>query len=176
MRYGCYWRSPDLRRVRERAAHRQRAQDLEARADSTLQSMISRDPGLQAILNASYGYAVFPSIGKGGFIVGAAYGRGILYEHGRPVGSVEVNQGSLGAQLGGQTLSELVLLRDSYDVARLESGNFTVGGDVAAVALTAGAAASGRFTNGVEVFVMPLGGAMVDVSVNGQKINFRPFA
>ena len=95
----------------------QQRQDLEARADATLQTMIGRDPGLRDVLDASYGYAVFPEIGKGGFIVGAAYGRGILYEHGQAVGTVELNQGSLGAQLGGQTLSELLVLRDQYDVA-----------------------------------------------------------
>src|SRR4051812_34835498 len=117
-------------------------QSLEARADAALSQMEARDPGLQSVLAQSDGYAVFPNIGKGGFIVGAAYGQGILYEHGRPSGVVEMTQGSLGAQLGGQTLAELIVLRDSYDVARLKAGQFNLGGDVSATALTTGAAAS----------------------------------
>src|SRR5690349_7564156 len=73
--------------------------NLEASADATLESMTARDPGLSNLLASAYGYAVFPDIGKGGVIVGAAYGRGVLYEHGKQVGFLELNQGSIGAQL-----------------------------------------------------------------------------
>jgi lipid-binding SYLF domain-containing protein len=66
-------------------------QDLDARATATLDAMRTRDPGLQPLLDGAYAYAVFPEIAKGGAIVGAAYGRGILFEHGRRSGFVELN-------------------------------------------------------------------------------------
>ena len=85
---------------------------LDTRAEATLQSMRSADPGLDALLASAYGYAVFPEIGKGGLIAGAAYGRGVVYEKGRLTGYVELNQGSLGAQIGAQTFAELIVFRD----------------------------------------------------------------
>jgi lipid-binding SYLF domain-containing protein len=149
-------------------------QSLEARAAATLDSMRARDPGLQSVLDSAYGYAVFPDIGKAGVVVGAAYGRGILYEHGRPSGFVELNQGSIGAQLGGQTFSELIVFRDRLGVDTLKAGRFTLGANASAVALTAGAAASAEFTDGVAVFTMPLGGLMAELTISGQQLNYEP--
>ena len=148
--------------------------DLEAKAAETLQDMRARDSALQAVLDSSAGYVVFPEIGKGGVIVGAAYGRGILYEGGRAVGFVELNQGSIGAQLGGQTFSELIVFRDPFDIARLKGGKFSIGADASAVVLTTGASASARFVDGVAVFTVPRGGLMAELSVTGQQLNFQP--
>ncbi len=150
-------------------------QSLEARAQTTVQEMIARDPGLQGVLDRAYGAIVFPDIGKGGAIVGAAWGRGVLFERGRPTGYVELNQASLGAQLGGQTFAELVVLQDRSAADRIRRDDvFEVGGDISAVALTAGAAAGSRFSDGMMIFQMPRGGMMVELSVSGQKLNFEP--
>lgn len=149
-------------------------QSLEARADATLETMLARDPGLRQTLNTAYGYAVFPEIGKGGLLVGGAYGRGVVYEQGRKVGFTELNQASLGATLGGQTFAELVVFRDRAALQRLQGGEFSLGTDASVVALTTGAAATARFKRGVAVFVLPRGGLMVDLSVSGQQLNYRP--
>jgi lipid-binding SYLF domain-containing protein len=147
---------------------------LEARADATLESMRARDPGLPTLLDASYGYAVFPDIGKGGAVVGAAYGRGVLYEHGRISGYVDLSQGSIGAQLGAETFSELVVFHDPDPVQRLKGGTFEFGANASAVALTTGAAAAASFNNGVVVFTVPRGGLMAELAVSGQKLNYQP--
>jgi lipid-binding SYLF domain-containing protein len=149
-------------------------QSLEASAEATLGSMRARDPGLPNLLDSAYGYAVFPDIGKGGMVVGAAYGRGVLFEHGHPTGYVELNQGSVGAQLGGQSFSELVVFRDNFAVERLKVGQFELGANASAVALTEGAAGAASFTDGVAVFTIPKGGLMAELSVTGQKLNFQP--
>ncbi len=147
---------------------------LEDNSMATLNSMIRKDPGLENRLRQSAGYAVFPSIGKGGFIAGAAYGRGILYQNGRSVGFVELNQGSLGAQIGAQTFAEVIVFLDQSKVEQLKNGKFSLDANASAVVLTTGAAASAPFQNGVGVFVMPKGGAMAELSVSGQQINFQP--
>jgi lipid-binding SYLF domain-containing protein len=152
------------------------AQAIDQRANATVASMNARDPGLQSVLNSAYGYVVFPSIGKGGFIVGGAHGDGVVYEQGRVTGYATVNQASVGAQIGAQTFSQVLVFRDQADLNRLKAGQFNLGADISAVVLTAGAAASTQFKNGVAVFVMPNGGAMIDVSVNGQQIKFKPAA
>lgn len=150
--------------------------ELQTDAQATLQAMKTRDPGLQNLLNTAYAYAVFPEIGKGGFIAGAAHGRGVVFQQGRPIGYVQLSQGSLGAQIGAQTFSELLVLRDQAQLQRLQAGNFSLGGNVSAVVLTAGAAASTRFTDGVAVFVMPRGGVMAELSVSGQQISYQPLS
>ena len=46
----------------------------------------------------AYGYAVFPTIGKGGVGVGAAYGKGRVYEKGKYVGDTSMTQVTVGFQ------------------------------------------------------------------------------
>jgi lipid-binding SYLF domain-containing protein len=149
---------------------------LEQNARATLSEMQARDPSLPVLLQDAYAYAVFPSVGKGGVIVGGAFGRGILYERDRPTGYVELAQGSLGAQLGGETFSELIVLRNPDDVRDIKAGTFKLGANASATALTAGAAKGvtlGARENAV--FLLKRGGLMVDISVTGQKLDFRPF-
>ncbi len=143
---------------------------------------------------SSYGYAVFPTVGKGGFIVGAAHGDGRLYEQGRYVGKTSVTQVSVGFQLGGQVYSEMVFFRDPAALKRFESGKFALSADVNAVALTASAGvsasttgteagasgtethavATGHYQHGVAVFTITKGGLMYQAAVAGQKFSFTP--
>jgi lipid-binding SYLF domain-containing protein len=146
--------------------------NLEAEADATLGSMRQRDPGLDGMLRSSAAYVVFPSIGKGGLVAGAAYGRGILYERGRHAGYVELNQASIGAQVGAQSFAELVIFADPVDVAKLKQGAYSMAANASAIALTEGAAMSHDFEDGVAVFVVPKGGVMAELSVSGQKLNY----
>jgi lipid-binding SYLF domain-containing protein len=85
---------------------------------------------------------VFPTIGKGGFFVGAARGEGRVYEKGRCVGDTTVTQVSLGFQLGGEAYSEIIFFQTPLDLARFESGKFALGAQASAIAITAGASAS----------------------------------
>lgn len=150
-------------------------QDLMRDAQAMLDTMRAQDPGLDRLLQQSAGYVVFPEIGKGGAIIGGAYGRGIVYEQGQPVGFAELNQGSIGAQLGGQTFAELIVFEQQRGLQALKDGRFDIGGTASATVLQTGAAAATQFGDeGVAVFVMPRGGLMVDVSVSGQQINFEP--
>jgi hypothetical protein len=66
------------------------------RAEQTIATYRRTDPGLDHFFNHSAGYAVFPSVGKGGLVVGGAYGDGVLFEGGRPVGTVSLSQLSIG--------------------------------------------------------------------------------
>src|SRR5262245_6880140 len=87
-------------------------QNLEASAQTTIQAMKSRDSSLEPLLMSSAGYAVFPEIGKAGMLVGGAHGRGVLFQRGYPIGYVQLNQASIGAQLGAQTFAELLVFKD----------------------------------------------------------------
>src|SRR5262249_35449732 len=59
-----------------------------------------------------YGYAVFPTIGKGGIGIGGAHGSGRVYAGGAHVGDTSVNQVTVGFQLGGQAYSQIIFFED----------------------------------------------------------------
>lgn len=148
-------------------------QSLETRADATLRAMQDKDPSLRDVIEQSAGYAVFPSVGKGGAGVGGAFGRGVLYERGAVTGYVKLEQAQIGAVLGGETFSELLVLSKAEDVQDLKQGDYKLAATIEAIALTAGAGAKGNLDSGAAVFVMPVGGLMVDVSISGQRFQFE---
>ena len=84
-------------------------EDLLRKADQTVLKFKEADPTIADALNRAHGYAVFPTVGKGGAGVGGAYGRGVVYEQGRPIGFCDLSQASIGLQLGGQKYNELIL-------------------------------------------------------------------
>lgn len=148
-------------------------QDLIVQANGTLDRFRASDSTIGARINESAGYAVFPTIGQGGAGVGGAFGRGVVYQMGKPIGFTSMTQGSIGFQLGGQTYSELLLF-DQAALDRFKRGEFTVGAQASAVAVTAGAAANARFQNGIMIFTLGQKGLMYEATVGGQKFSFEP--
>src|SRR5579863_1304017 len=144
----------------------------------------------------SYGYAVFPTIGKGGLVVGGAHGSGHVYVHGKYVGDTSMNQVSVGFQAGGQAYSQIIFFEDKRAFDEFTKGDYEFGADVNAVAITAAAGASagtsgasadasggmkdaktaGKYYKGVAVFTIVKGGAMYQATVAGQKFSYRPKA
>src|SRR5210317_282586 len=61
-----------------------------------------------AFFDSAYGYAIFPTIGKGGMGIGGAYGQGRVFSQGRHVGDSSMTQLTLGFQLGGQAFSQII--------------------------------------------------------------------
>ena len=148
--------------------------DLRSDTHEALRQMEDKDAGLRDFIDRSAGYAVFPKVGKGGLIVGGAYGKGEVSDHGRMIGYTELQQATVGAQLGGQTYSELIVFENQSALDRFTSGNFEFSANASAVALKSGAAKTARYENGVAVFTMPRGGLMFEASIGGQKFSFQP--
>jgi lipid-binding SYLF domain-containing protein len=143
----------------------------------------------------SYGYAVFPTVGEAGFIVGGAGGKGRVYVHGKYVGDTTVAQLSVGFQAGGKAYSEIIFFEDKRALDEFESGSFAFGAGVSAIVITAGASASagttganagasggkkdattagGGYQKGVVVFTIAKGGLMYTATVEGQKFSYTP--
>jgi lipid-binding SYLF domain-containing protein len=151
---------------------------LEKEANVTIDKFKAADPGLQGFIDHAAGYAVFPSIGKGGWVLGGAYGRGILYEQ-RPGGAVatgylDTTHATIGLQWGGQTFSEIVCLETGEAVSNLKYGKVKISGSVSAVAAKAGASAAAHYSDSVAVFTMSEAGLMLEGAVGGQKFGFLP--
>jgi lipid-binding SYLF domain-containing protein len=143
---------------------------------------------------SAYGYAVFPTIGKGGIGVGAAHGSGRVYARGKHVGDTSMTQVTVGLQLGGQAFSQIIFFQDERAFKEFTSGNFEFGAEASAVAITAAASASagttggsagasggkkdattaGQYHKGMAVFTIAKGGLMYEATVGGQKFSFKP--
>ncbi|HID49183.1 MAG TPA: hypothetical protein EYP40_06160 [Chromatiales bacterium] len=143
-------------------------------AQETIARFKKADAGLQAFFDQAYAYAVFPNIGKGAMVVGGAYGKGKVFRGGRIIGSTTMTQVTVGAQLGGQSYSELVFFRDQEAFARFRSNQLEFDAQVSAIAARYGAAAKADYNKGVAVFVMPKAGLMFEASIGGQAFTFTP--
>ena len=62
-------------------------------------------PVVAQFFDGAHGYAVFPSIGKGGLGVGASHGKGQVYRQGEVIGFTSTSDVSIGFQAGGQAYS-----------------------------------------------------------------------
>jgi lipid-binding SYLF domain-containing protein len=144
--------------------------------------------------DTAYGYAVFPAIGKGGYVVGGAYGTGRVYEQGKYVGDTSMTQVTVGLQLGGQAYSQIIFFKDRSALREFTAGNFEFGADASAVAIVAAAGAKvgttgssatasvgqddaqaiGAYHDGMAVFTVVKGGLMYEASIGGQKFTYTP--
>jgi lipid-binding SYLF domain-containing protein len=168
-----------------------------AQADSYTYTMevFKKSPSVQPFFENAYGYAVFPTIGKGGIGIGGAYGKGRVYEKGKVTGTASLVKVTIGFQWGGQAFSEIILFQDKRAYDDFTSGNFEFDAAASAVAITAGvqgkvgtegatagasagpatgAQAKANYTKGMAVFVQAKGGLMYEAAIGGQKFSFKP--
>ena len=140
----------------------------------------------------SYGYAVFPTIGKAGFGLGGAYGKGRVYAAGKHVGDTSVTHLTVGFQLGGEAFSQIIFFEDRRAFDEFTGGNFEFGADASAVAITASvkaaatttgssagasggkkdAATVGNYHKGMATFTIAKGGLMYQATIGGQKFSY----
>jgi lipid-binding SYLF domain-containing protein len=141
----------------------------------------------------AYGYAVFPTIGKGGVGVGGAYGKGRVYEKGKYIGDTSMAQVTVGWQLGAQGYSQMVFFEDKRALDEFTSGQFEFGAEASAVAITAAAGAKastagssagasagrhdakavGKYHKGMATFTVAKGGLMYEATIGGQKFSYK---
>jgi lipid-binding SYLF domain-containing protein len=143
----------------------------------------------------SYGYAVFPTIGKAGIGIGGAYGKGKVYQGGKITGETKMVKATIGFQLGGQVFSEIIFFEDKRAYDEFTTGEFEFDASASAVAITTGAQISAgskgatagasagpatgvqaetRYRKGMAVFVHAKGGLMYEAAIGGQKFTFKP--
>lgn len=161
--------------------------------DTTME--VFRNAGESAsFFNEAYGYAIFPTVGKGAIGIGGARGTGRVYEQGTYVGEVVMTQVTAGLQAGGQAYSMIIFFEDDRAMDEFKGGNFEFGAQAAAVVVTAGAnygasttgssgtisggrrdaLTRGGYYKGAAVFTVAKGGLMLEASLGGQKFTFTP--
>jgi lipid-binding SYLF domain-containing protein len=167
-----------------------------AQADSFTNTIevFKKSPAVQPFFKNAYGYAVFPTVGKGGIGIGGAYGNGQVYRAGKVTGTTSLVKATIGFQLGGQAFSEIIFLQDQRAYDDFTSGNFEFDAAASAMAITAGVQAKAgtegasagasagpatgtqaktNYRNGTAVFVHTKGGLMYEAAIGGQKFSFK---
>jgi len=152
--------------------------------------------GIGHMFETAHGYALFPTIGKGGFVVGGAYGKGRVYQQGKYIGNTSMAQATIGFQLGGTGFSQVVFFQDKRALSEFIGGNFEFGAEAQATVLTAAAGATANtggssatasggknnaaiggsgYNKGMATYTITKGGLMYEASIGGQKFSFsRP--
>src|SRR5215510_611668 len=144
-------------------------------AQETIAVFKKADPGLSRFFDNAIGYAVFPTVTKAAIGVGGATGSGVVFERGKAIGKVSLTQVTVGAQLGGQTYSEVIFFETPPAFTDFKNGTLALAAQASAVAASKDASANAKYENGVAVFTTGKGGLMFEASVGGQKFSFEPF-
>lgn len=152
-------------------------------------------PQAQPFFAHSYGYAVFPAIGKGAFVVGGAYGKGQVYVDHKVTGITRLVKASIGLQIGGKSFSQIIFFQDKRAYDEFTSGEFGLDAEASAIIIVGGGSAQtgssgttagesglgkmgkqteGVYRKGLAIFVCQQGGFMFEASVAGQKFSFEP--
>ncbi len=146
--------------------------ELEKKSSSAMATFKRLDPEITRWIDAAAGYAIFPKVAKGGFVVGGAGGTGLVYKQNKLIGSVRLSQVTVGAQIGGQSFAELILFETEETLERFKESRLEMSAQATAVAASDGEAKNARYTQGVAIFTFPHTGLMAEASVGGQKFDF----
>lgn len=136
---------------------------------------VKSDSLMQSLFTHSYGYVIFPNIGKGGIGIGGASGNGIVFEKRSPVGSAKMKQVSIGFQFGGQVYREVIFFENKAALDRFKENKFEFAAQASAVAVTKGASANVKYRDGVLVFTQEKKGLMYEASIGGQRFDYTAF-
>ncbi len=158
-------------------------------------NVFKQSPQVQPYFKNAYGYAVFPTVGKGGLGIGGAYGKGQVYRDDKVTGTTKLTKITIGFQAGGQAFSQIIFFQDKRAYDDFTSGEFAFDAQASAVAITAGAQAQAGTTGatagasagpktgayaktsyykGMAIFVHAKGGLMYEAAIGGQKFSFKP--
>src|SRR5579859_6180560 len=146
---------------------------LDKDVGDTVQMFRTSNQGTQHLLDTAYGYAVFPSVGKGAIGIGGAEGRGQVFEKGVLIGTAKLTQGTIGAQLGAQSYSEVIFFESPKALDDFRDGKTALSAGLSAAVAADGAGAEAKYEHGVLVYTMQRSGLMFEASIGGQHFKFK---
>jgi lipid-binding SYLF domain-containing protein len=149
------------------------ADRLDSDVGNAIQTFRASRPKIQRLFDTAYGYAVFPSVDKGAAGIGGAEGKGLVYQGGALVGKAKLAQVTVGAQLGGQSYSEVIFFESPKALDEFKDGKTAISADLSAVLAAEGASAEAKYEHGVQVYTMDRSGLMFEASIGGQHFTFR---
>lgn len=154
-------------------AQTEEQQELISDAQKAKKAFLHNNPKVSQLFDNAVGYVIFPNVGKGAYILGGAAGNGVVYHKGNLIGFAELRQVDIGLQIGGQAFRQAILFQTKTELDKFKEGNYKLSGNASAVIVEEGAAKGLEFRNGIAILTMPKAGAMVEISVGGQKFDFQ---
>ena len=157
------------------AQTKKKVEELKVESKTAKAEFLEADWQMEKHFSEAYGYAIFPNVGKGGFVVGGASGYGIVYQSGAEIGVAKLSQVTVGLQAGGQAYKEVIFFKNKKSMDKFKGNNFEVAAQVSAIAATKGGSTDAQYVEGVMIYTIQKGGLMYEASVGGQKLKFNPF-
>jgi len=144
-------------------------------AEKAITTLKKSDRGLEKFFNNASGYVVFPNVGEGALIIGAASGNGVLYDNGVSTGMAEMKKLDIGMQAGGEAYTQVIFFETEEALNEFKEGNFEFSAEAKAVIIDEAVSKNANYNDGVVVFAKSKGGVMADVSIGGQKFSYSEF-
>jgi lipid-binding SYLF domain-containing protein len=152
------------------------ASAAEIRRDSAaaLQKLYASEKVAKMLSQKAKGILVFPSIVKGGFVVGGQIGEGSLWKEGKAIAYYNSVAASYGLQAGIQTFGYALFFMNDAALEQLDATRgFEIGVGPSIVVVDAGVAKSmttNTLTSDVYAFIFSQKGLMAGVGIQGSKI------
>ena len=157
------------------AQENEKLQLLIADAEAAKLSFIESNPDMEDLFANTYGYAIFPNLGKGAFILGVSAGSGLVWQNEELIGEAKLREVSVGLQLGGQAFQLVIFYDNDEAFSRLKANKIEFRAQAAALADSKGTSTKLEMAEGIQVFAKPKKGIMGEVAIGGQKFRFKRF-
>ena len=150
------------------------AEEIDAKTNQALDTLYAESSAAKELGTKASGILVFPSITKGGFIVGGEYGEGALRVGGKTQGYYSSASGSIGLQIGISSRSLVIMFMTDEALKKFSAADgWEAGVDADVTVVQIGATGSIDTTTAqspVIAFNFGESGLMAGVSVEGTKV------
>ena len=150
------------------------AREIDAKATQALTTLYKTTPGAKALAGKAKAVLIFPSIIKGGFIVGGQFGDGALRKGGKTVAYYRSLAASYGFQAGAQSFGYVLFFMDNESLRYLDqSDGWELGSGPSLVVLDKGFGKNISTTTlqkGVYAYIFDQKGLMGGMGLQGSKI------
>jgi lipid-binding SYLF domain-containing protein len=147
---------------------------LSSEAAAGLDRLCQTNPAAAALARDAKAVLVFPDMIKGGFVVGAFHGEGVMFKNGRIAGYYDSTGASYGLQAGVQSYSYALFFMKDSDLNYLEtSRGWEIGSGPSVTVVDSGLArnlTSTTLREGVYCFFFDQKGLMAGLGIQGSKI------
>ena len=148
--------------------------EMDADAAAALKKLYASNEGARVLGEKAKGILVFPTIAKGGFMIGAAYGEGTLLVNGKAAGYYSSAAASYGLQIGVQRFSYVLFLMTDNAMQYIDkSDGWEIGVGPSIVVADEGFAKKATTTTlqaEIYAFIFGQQGLMAGLGIEGTKV------
>ena len=149
---------------------------LQERAANAIDRVRAKVERSHPYFEDAYAVAVWPGITRIAAGFGGAYGKGVVIEQGKAVGTVKYWQFSSGIQAGAKNFALVIFFRDKEALEGLKQNKAQFTGQAGVDVLTFGAAGTPAYSEGVALIPLTNLGLMAEFSAAGVWFRYTPYS